>query len=75
MTTSHPELYSRDLIWEMICEDLQREVDSEAILAEEPYNSLSEEIGDGMTDVEADADTLKSCGWGTDEDYGGDYID
>jgi hypothetical protein len=21
------------------------------------------------TDVEADADTLRSCGWGTDEDY------
>ena len=28
------------------------------------------EIGDGMTDVEADADTLASAGWGTDEDYG-----
>jgi hypothetical protein len=25
---------------------------------------------DDMTDVEADADTLKNCGWGTDEDYG-----
>jgi len=25
---------------------------------------------DDMTDVEADADTLKSAGWGTDEDYG-----
>ncbi len=24
----------------------------------------------GMTDVEADADTLRSAGWGTDEDYG-----
>jgi hypothetical protein len=24
----------------------------------------------GMSDVEADADTLASCGWGTDEDYG-----
>lgn len=24
----------------------------------------------GMTDVEADADTLASAGWGTDEDYG-----
>ena len=23
-----------------------------------------------MTDVEADADTLASAGWGTDEDYG-----
>jgi len=26
----------------------------------------------GMTDVEADADTFESCGWGTDEDYGYD---
>lgn len=24
----------------------------------------------GMTDVEADADTLRSAGWGTEEDYG-----
>jgi hypothetical protein len=28
------------------------------------------EIGDGMTDAEADADVLRSAGWGTDEDYG-----
>ena len=28
-----------------------------------------EEYEDGMTDVEADADTLRSAGWGTDEDY------
>lgn len=25
---------------------------------------------DDYMDVEADADTFKSCGWGTDEDYG-----
>lgn len=25
--------------------------------------------GDGMTDAEADADTLRMVGWGTDEDY------
>jgi hypothetical protein len=30
----------------------------------------SEELEDSMTDAEADADTLKSAGWGTDEDYG-----
>jgi hypothetical protein len=29
-----------------------------------------EEFGDGMSDVEADADTLRNVGWGTDEDYG-----
>ena len=35
------------------------------------------EYGDGMTDVEADADTLRNCGWGTDEDYayqGEEYV-
>lgn len=32
---------------------------------------LDPEIGDGMTDVEADADALRNIGWGTDEDYGG----
>lgn len=26
-----------------------------------------------MTDAEADADALASCGLGTDEDYGGDH--
>ena len=26
---------------------------------------------DNLTDSEADADTLASAGWGTDEDYGG----
>lgn len=33
-----------------------------------------EDVGDeplDMTDVEADADTLASAGYGTDEDYGG----
>ena len=25
---------------------------------------------DNLSDVEADAMTLESCGWGTDEDYG-----
>ncbi len=28
---------------------------------------------DLMTDAEADADVLASCGWGTDEDYGSDF--
>jgi len=29
-----------------------------------------EDDGDNMTDAEADADTLRSAGFGTDEDYG-----
>lgn len=34
------------------------------------YCEFDEETdGDYMSDVEADADTLKSVGWGTDEDY------
>ena len=36
------------------------------------YNLIdSEEPNSNMTDAEADADTLASAGWGTDEDYGG----
>jgi hypothetical protein len=34
---------------------------------ESDYEDRSE---DGLSDVEADAMTLASCGWGTDEDYG-----
>ena len=36
----------------------------------EAEESRDEEPGDNMTDAEADADTLASAGWGTDEDYG-----
>jgi len=32
--------------------------------------SWEEDVEDTMTDVEADADTLASAGYGTDEDYG-----
>jgi hypothetical protein len=34
------------------------------------YDPNDHSDDDGMTDVEADADTLRSAGWGTDEDYG-----
>jgi len=34
-----------------------------------------EDYEDGMSDAEADADTLRSAGWGTDEDYGGCHGD
>jgi len=55
-------------------------LDSETIsgiladLADYISDGSDDEIGDGMTDAEADADTLASAGWGTDEDYG-DYGD
>ena len=43
-----------------------------SFLAEGPEAAAAEDVeyGDGMTDAEADADTLRSAGWGTDEDYG-----
>ena len=35
------------------------------------FYEMDRNYEDNMTDVEADADTLASAGWGTDEDYGG----
>lgn len=29
----------------------------------------TDEVGDGMSDAEADANALTSAGWGSDEDY------
>ena len=40
-----------------------RSADADSAAAESDY------YDDNMTDAEADADTLKSAGWGTDEDY------
>ena len=43
------------------------------LTTDEYYNDIliwGDEPEDFMTDVEADADTLASAGWGTDEDYG-----
>lgn len=43
------------------------------LTTDEYYNDIiiwGEYEDDDMTDVEADADTLVSVGWGTDEDYG-----
>ena len=42
---------------------------NEQVEQDEIANSY-EPPDDNMSDVEADADTLRSCGWGTDEDYG-----
>jgi hypothetical protein len=38
--------------------------------APDDEEEIYDEPDDGMTDVEADADTLASAGMGTDEDYG-----
>jgi len=42
------------------------------VTAEEFYSddSILEGFEDSYSDAEADADTLASAGWGTDEDYG-----
>lgn len=53
------------------CEDALCRADDE--LVEEDGDRTARDYADyddNMTDVEADADTLRSCGWGTDEDYG-----
>lgn len=43
----------------------------------EQFFDIAEQPEDNFTDAEADANTLASAGWGTDEDYGhygdGDY--
>jgi hypothetical protein len=55
--------------WEMMgdAREFGPEVEAEPEGEDEPENE------DGnMSDVEADADTFASAGWGTDEDYG-DY--
>ena len=38
--------------------------------AHDIVNSCDYPYDDGLTDMEADAQTLASAGWGTDEDYG-----
>lgn len=46
------------------------------MFADEMEQDVSDEPWDGFRDdVEADADALRSIGWGTDEDYGGDFYD
>ena len=63
----------------MNCETLEKAKEWAEFYADNDEDAEHEddEIGDGMTDVEADADTLASAGYGTDEDYGcfdsGDY--
>lgn len=49
--------------WEMLGYSVS-DIDEAAVEPDEYDEPL------GMTDVEADADTLASAGWGTDEDYG-----
>lgn len=50
--------------------DLQVALDYAAEEADAPSALDGEdEVGDGMTDAEADANALASAGWGSDEDY------
>lgn len=44
--------------------------DFDAEVTAEEFYSDEVEYEDSYSDVEADADTLASAGWGTDEDYG-----
>ncbi len=47
------------------------EVTDEGVPNYPTYPVMEADTEDGMSDVEADADTLASAGHGTDEDYGG----
>ena len=47
------------------------EVTDEGVPNYPTYPPMEADTEDGMSDMEADADTLASAGWGTDEDYGG----
>lgn len=42
----------------------------DSVPQDDPWYDDPEDEGFQMSDVEADADTLASAGWGTDEDYG-----
>jgi hypothetical protein len=64
-------------------ERIERHIQAvQEILGEEDHAFLYEDSDEGrfieepedhfMSDSEADADVLKSIGWGTDEDYGGE---
>jgi hypothetical protein len=58
-----------------ICTDLVAEIDNQQSTNEGSftYGEQDDDLDnyeDNMTDAEADADTLASAGWGTDEDYG-----
>ena len=46
------------------------EVTDEGVPNYPTYPVMEGDTEDGMSDVEADADTLASAGYGTDEDYG-----
>jgi hypothetical protein len=52
------------------CEEIYALVEATFELEEPDGPEYEPEEPMGMTDVEADADTLKSAGYGTDEDYG-----
>ena len=57
-------------IWEWFDTEEERARELEKYRDECLAECGSDEPDDSMTDAEADADTLKSAGMGTDEDYG-----
>lgn len=57
--------------------DLANETNDELVAEQDAIDAQLDRMTGGndedgqMSDVEADADVFRSCGWGTDEDYGG----
>lgn len=64
--------YEFDDVADDYYDHLERDHDEEYIPDEEPtLDEIEDEYrDDGMSPIEADADTLRMAGWGTDEDYG-----
>lgn len=54
-------------------EQHEQSLESQEFEMERDLNGDDEEHEDNFTDSEADADTLRSAGMGTDEDYGGGH--
>ncbi len=75
---TNPENIITEQEADLVIESLREQADDESQCdCDEPgcvecdaRHDERDEPGDGFTDAEADADTLASAGYGTDEDYG-----
>jgi len=66
----YPRWYPTRLVLRLEEKRLEAERIEAELEAELYYEDYYDDCEDNYTDVEADANTLASCGWGTDEDYG-----
>lgn len=64
------EQYHDDFDTHHQIEETLHDFDDDSVTGVDDYDYHEDAHEDCMTDAEADADTFRSCGWGTDEDYG-----